>query len=59
MSSCSSRAQEILKRLIEYFNRGILLDVVVFVVNLILMTILSRQLANLFQQANTQEAEPI
>ena len=42
-----------IKRLFEYANRGILLDVVVFLVNVILMTILSRQLANLFHQANT------
>lgn len=44
-----------IKRLFEHANRGILLDVIVFVVNLILMTILSRQLANLFHQANTQD----
>ena len=44
-----------LKRLFEHANRGILLDVVVFLVNVILMTILSRQLANLFQQANSAD----
>ena len=43
----------IIKKLLAHANRGILLDVVVFVVNLILMTILSRLLANLIQQANT------
>lgn len=34
-------------------NRGILLDVVVFLVNAILMTFLSRSLADLIRQANT------
>jgi hypothetical protein len=42
-----------LKKLFEHANRGILLDVIVFLVNVVLMTILSRQLANLFHQANT------
>jgi hypothetical protein len=41
-----------IKKLFEHANRGILLDVIVFLVNVILMTILSRQLANLFRQAN-------
>jgi hypothetical protein len=41
------------KKLFEHANRGILLDVIVFLVNVVLMTILSRQLANLFHQANT------
>ncbi len=42
-----------IKKLFEQANRGILLDVIVFLVNVILMTILSRQLANLIHQANT------
>jgi hypothetical protein len=47
------------KKLFAYANRGILLDVVVFVVNVILMTVLSGQLAALFQQANTLEASAL
>jgi hypothetical protein len=42
-----------LKKLFEHANRGILLDLIAFLVNVVLMTILSRQLANLFHQANT------
>jgi hypothetical protein len=42
-----------LKKLFEHANRGILLDVIVFLVNAVLFTILSRQLANLIHQANT------
>lgn len=42
-----------IKKLLAHANRGILLDVVVFIVNLILMTILSRLLANLIHQAKT------
>ncbi|HAF16429.1 MAG TPA: hypothetical protein DCK99_22565, partial [Blastocatellia bacterium] len=42
-----------IKKLFAQANRGILLDVIVFVVNVVLMTILSRQLTNLFHQANT------
>jgi hypothetical protein len=45
-----------IKKLLEHANRGILLDVIVFVFNLVLMTILSRQLANLFQQANNTDS---
>ena len=45
-----------IKKLFERANRGILLDVIVFVVNVILMTILSRQLNNLFHQANSSDA---
>jgi hypothetical protein len=48
-----------LKKLFAYANRGILLDVIVFLVNLVLMTILSRQLANLFQQANTKGTQTL
>jgi hypothetical protein len=44
-----------LKRLFEHANRGILLDVVVFVVNVLLMTVLSRQLANLLHQATSSQ----
>ena len=44
-----------LKKLFEHANRGVLLDVIVFLVNVILMTILSRQLANLFLQARTEK----
>jgi hypothetical protein len=47
----------VIKKLFEHANRGILLDLIVFVVNVILMTILSRQLANLFQQANQTNAD--
>ena len=43
-----------IKRLFERANRGVLLDVIVFLVNVVLMTLLSRQLANLFRQANAQ-----
>lgn len=43
-----------LKKLFAHANRGILLDVVVFGVNVVLMTVLSRQLANLFLQAKTE-----
>jgi hypothetical protein len=42
-----------LKKLFEHANRGILLDVVVFLLNVVLMTILSRQLANLFLEAKS------
>jgi hypothetical protein len=42
-----------IKKLFEHANRGILLDVVVFLVNVILMTILSRQLANFLHPADT------
>src|SRR6266480_872110 len=42
-----------LKKLFEHANRAILLDFLVFLFNVILMTILSRQLANLFHQANS------
>lgn len=45
-----------IKKLFEHANRGILLDVIVFLVNVVLMTILSRQLANLFHQANNTDA---
>jgi len=41
-----------LKKLFAHANRGILLDLIVFLVNVVLMTILSRQLANLFKEAN-------
>src|SRR6266566_228894 len=44
---------QMLKKLFAHANRGILLDLMVFFVNIILLTILSRQLANLFQQGNT------
>ena len=44
-----------IKKLFEHANRGILLDVIVFLVNVILMTILSRQLANLFLEARTEK----
>jgi hypothetical protein len=40
-----------LKKLFEHSNRGILLDVTVFLVNVVLMTILSQQLANVFRLA--------
>jgi hypothetical protein len=40
-----------IKKLFEHANRGILLDLIVFLVNVVLMTILSRQLANLFYEA--------
>jgi len=43
-----------IKKLFEHANRGILLDVIVFLFNVILMTILSRQLANLFLEAKTE-----
>jgi hypothetical protein len=42
-----------IKKLFERANRGILLDVVVFIVNVVSMTILSRQLASLFHEAKT------
>ena len=45
-----------IKRLFEQANRGILLDLIVFLVNVVLMAVLSRQLANLFHQANTDRA---
>jgi hypothetical protein len=41
-----------LKKLFAHVNRGILLDVIVFLVNVLLMTVLSRQLRNLFKEAN-------
>src|ERR1700687_1900312 len=44
-----------IKKLFEHANRGILLDVIVFLVNVILMTILSLQLANLFLEARTEK----
>jgi hypothetical protein len=40
-----------LKKLFAHANRGILLDVIVFLVNVVLMTILSRQLRSLFKEA--------
>ena len=48
-----------IKKLFEHANRGILLDVIVFLVNVILMTILSRQLANLFHEANAQDTNTL
>lgn len=42
-----------IKKLLAHANRGILLDVVVFLVNVILMTFLSRLLADLIHQAKT------
>jgi hypothetical protein len=50
-----SRTSQAIKKLFAHANRGILLDAIVFVVNLILLTILSRQLVNLFHQANMPE----
>ena len=47
------KPSEMIKKLLARTNRGILLDVVVFVVNVILMTILARLLADLIHQANT------
>ena len=44
---------QMFKKLFEHANRGILLDVIVFLVNVVLMTILSRQLANLFHEARS------
>jgi hypothetical protein len=41
-----------IKKLFAHANRGILLDVIVFLFNVVLMTILSRQLRNLIQEAN-------
>jgi len=45
-----------IKKLFAHANRGILLDVIVFLVNVVLMTILSRQLRNLFHEANSSDA---
>src|SRR5258708_35211062 len=42
--------------IIHLRNRGILLDVIVFLVNLVLITILSRLLANLIHEANQDRA---
>jgi hypothetical protein len=42
-----------IKKLLAHANRGILLDVVVFLVNVVLMTFLSRFLADLIHQAKT------
>lgn len=58
-TSFSSRTSATIKKLFAHTNRGILLDVVVFIVNLILLTILARQLSNLFQQANTEETRAL
>ncbi|HEV7682026.1 MAG TPA: hypothetical protein VGO68_07885 [Pyrinomonadaceae bacterium] len=55
--SFNSRTSATIKKLFAHANRGILLDVIVFVVNLILLTVLSRQLVILFQQANTPEPQ--
>jgi hypothetical protein len=44
-----------IKKLFAHANRGILLDVIVFFVNVVLMTVLSRQLSNLFHQANAND----
>lgn len=57
--SLSERLSTTIRKLFEYGNRGILLDVIVFLVNVILLTILSRQLDNLFHQANTPDAPAI
>lgn len=43
-----------LKKLFEHANRGILLDVVVFLVNVLLMTVLSRQLGDLLHQTRSK-----
>lgn len=45
-----------IRKLFAHANRGILLDVIVFLVNIVLMTILSRQLRNLFHEANSSDA---
>jgi hypothetical protein len=42
-----------IKKLLAHANRGILLDVVVFLVNVILMTLLSGLLVDLIHRANT------
>jgi len=42
-----------LKELLEHANRGILFDVVVFLVNVTMMTVVSRQLGNLLHQAKS------
>ncbi len=52
-------SREILKKLFEHANRGILLDVIVFLVNLILLTILSRQLATLFHQGSSKDTQAL
>ncbi|HEV7746244.1 MAG TPA: hypothetical protein VGO56_14685 [Pyrinomonadaceae bacterium] len=57
--SFNSRTSAAIKKLFAHANRGILLDVIVFVVNLMLLTILSRQLVTLFRQANTPEPQTI
>src|SRR6266446_8470964 len=49
----TQRVVEMIKKLFAHANRGILLDLIVFFVNVVLLTVLSRQLASLFQQANT------
>jgi hypothetical protein len=46
----------VLKKLFAHVNRGILLDVIVFLVNVVLMTVLSRQLRNLFKEANSADS---
>jgi hypothetical protein len=56
LPSLSDRLSATTRKLFEYSNRGILLDVIVFLVNVILLTILSRQLDNLFHQANQHDA---
>lgn len=55
----SVHLRTITTKLFQYSNRGILLDVIVFLVNVVLLTILSRQLDNLFHQAGTRDAPAI
>ena len=50
---------EIIKRFFAPANRGILLDVIVFVFNVVLMTLLSQQLANLFHEATADRLAKI
>jgi hypothetical protein len=57
--SFNSRTSATIKKLFAHANRGILLDVIVFVVNVVLLTVLSHQLSNLFQQANTEETRAL
>jgi hypothetical protein len=59
LPSLSDRLSTTIKKLFAHANRGILLDVIVFLVNVVFLTILSRQLNNLFHQANTRDASTI
>lgn len=50
----TSRAQSLLTKLFDKRNRGLLLDIVVFIMNIFLMRLLTRQFIELFSQVDAE-----